>query len=219
VTRTVGVRRCPGAFVTRTFRAGRHSGAFGCRPATLRILQLKAQGLNARIPLVAELLVRHSIDIFLAQETLFNPGWRATIIGYAQYRTPKTDGARGFAIYVKKDLKHEFFPLPDTPTLESLAIRVYATGTSIVVANVYNSPSDRGISTPEIQAILQSANHTMVAGDLTALHPAWNKSRRNKAGLQLYSHSLQQDFTILTPPTPTRVDPRNDAKSMLDVAL
>jgi len=205
--------------VTRTFRAGRHSGAFGCRPATLRILQLKAQGLNARIPLVAELLVRHSIDIFLAQETLFNPGWRATIIGYAQYRTPKTDGARGFAIYVKKDLKHEFFPLPDTPTLESLAIRVYATGTSIVVANVYNSPSDRGISTPEIQAILQSANHTMVAGDLTALHPAWNKSRRNKAGLQLYSHSLQQDFTILTPPTPTRVDPRNDAKSMLDVAL
>lgn len=172
--------------------------------ATLRILQLNAQGLNARIPLVADLLVRHSIDIFLAQETLLNPRWRATIIGYAQYRTPKTDGARGLAIYVKKDIKHEFFPLPDTPTLESLAIRVYATGTSIVVANVYNSPSNRGISTPEIQAILQSANHTMVAGDLNALHRTrlgTSQSRRNKAGLQLYSTLIRYNRTDYTIPS------------------
>jgi len=47
-----------------------------------RILQLNAQGIYKKLPVVADLLARYSIDAFLAQETLLNPRWRATIAGY-----------------------------------------------------------------------------------------------------------------------------------------
>lgn len=185
----------------------------------LRILQLNAQGLYKKLPLVADLLTRYSIDVFLAHETLLNPRWRATLAGYTQYRTPKTPGLRGLIIYVRKELKHELLALPATPSLETLTVRVHVSGTPLLIVNIFNSPSNRGLATQELSDVLNTEARAILAGDFNALHPAWNKSRRNTAGTHLYNHSLQQDYTILAPSTPTRVDPRNGASSTLDIAL
>jgi len=185
----------------------------------LQILQINAQGLSPRLPLIGDLLTRLSVDVLLVQETLLNKASRATIVGYTQYRTAKTAGTRGLAIYVKRTLQHEIVTLPPTPSLEALGIRIHLTNSSLLIVNTYNSPSHQGINMAEVRTLLRSAPRVLLAGDLNALHPAWNRGRRNTAGSQLYNASQLQDFTILTPSAPTRTDPRTGATSTLDIAL
>lgn len=193
----------------------------------LRILTLNANGLaprgRSRIPLLADILAQHSVDVAMVQETLLTARRRAAIQGYRHYRTNKADGSRGLSMFVKDTLRHAQLATPQTAQLQAQAISAMAGATPITIVNVYNS-NHGGMDVEELDTLLHTGNRVILAGDLNAKHCAWQSDdtqgqHRNSAGTTLYNHCAANNYHIIAPTTPTRTDPRNGNTSTLDIAL
>jgi len=59
------------------------------------------------------------------------------------------------------------------------------------------------MKTHDIDALTNGNHWYVVAGDLNAKHPLWHSRFSNAAGIILYNHTLNDDYTVTAPDTPT----------------
>ena len=188
---------------------------------TLKIVSLNANGLKAksRLPVVADLLRTHNIDILLVQETRLKANMRASIVGYHHYRIDSSPGIRGLSTFIKHGLTHaQHLPLNNSD-VETQATEVTLADEQLIIFNAYKSPSNDHLDTSDIDRMLAAGRAVIVVGDLNCKHTAWDCRYNNKAGKQLYNHYRQRSYQIVAPDEPTRTDPRDAGTSTLDIAL
>lgn len=195
--------------------------------ATLRVLSLNVNSLlprgRSRLPLLADILSKHNVDVALVQETLLTARRRASIQGYRHYRTNKTDNSRGLSMFVKETLRHSQLATPRTEQLQAQVVNIEAGAAPITIVNAYNS-NHGGMDVNELETLLQTGKRVLIAGDLNAKHSSWQSEdtqgrHQNAAGIKLHNHCAANNYYIIAPTTPTRTDPRTGNTSTLDIAL
>ena len=122
----------------------------------LRILQLNANGLRARLPVLCEALRRWEVDVAMVQETNLRLGEVVSVPDFSglfearvQHRAANPSHSGGVAVLVRRGLPHrrlDGLDLPPGAALESLAVEVCAPGAPAVkLLNVYRPPVRGGV--------------------------------------------------------------------------
>ncbi|KAL1138444.1 hypothetical protein AAG570_008508 [Ranatra chinensis] len=76
----------------------------------------------------------------------------------------------------------------------------------------------RRVSARDLDLLLTSDNRVIIAGDLNSKSEMWGCRKTNTTGRILYQHSLDNDYVILAPRTPTHLS-NGGLSDILDIAL
>ncbi|GJQ79219.1 hypothetical protein Trydic_g5464 [Trypoxylus dichotomus] len=101
----------------------------------------------------------------------------------------------GTAILVRKEIKHYSIGT-NTATMETTAVHIHTKRGIIALYAAYSSPHDN-IKEADIDAVFNSHQPTILAGDLNSKHPQWNAKTLN--------HAPTEDIHIHTPTGSTDV--------------
>ncbi|KAL1138033.1 hypothetical protein AAG570_009728 [Ranatra chinensis] len=74
------------------------------------------------------------------------------------------------------------------------------------------------VSARDLDLLLTSDNRVIIAGDLNSKSEMWDCRKTNTLGRILYQHSLNNDYVILAPKTPTHLS-NGGLSDILDIAL
>jgi hypothetical protein len=137
--------------------------------------------------------------VALLLETHIKPHDRFSIKKYHIYRKDRHPGAKGgTAIAVRKGVPHSYVDLPPLISIEATGVSIPVGNKEVLLAAVYKSPS-RDWSDTDIDEFLSLRNKAVLAGDLNAKHPPWNRQIAKIAGTKLLNLQDKSDFQISAP--------------------
>lgn len=180
--------------------------SLNCRkPLSLEIVSWNAQGLHPKRDELQEYVDRNHVDVVLVNETQLSPVQQdPRLRGYMLYRTDR-QGRRGggTAIYVKRDIMHSTIRSPETENIEATGIRVeMGTASPLLLYAVY-CPPQKLLLDDDLNALLDTRQSVVVAGDLNAKHNLWNSRVCNRNGKILFQYVAGRDIAVIGPLEPT----------------
>lgn len=191
------------------------------RHASTNILNWNANGIRSKTSELLALMEATKSRVALICETHLQPGHQLRLANHAVYRTDRPGGNAhgGTAVIVHNSLVHEEIELPKLHRLEATGVLLHTAKGLLRVIAVY-SPPGWPIVELDVEALLDSRQPTLVAGDLNAKHPDWNCQTTNPAGRKLRAQGMREDFTISGPIEPTRVPIQaRHRPSVLDITI
>ena len=190
----------------------------------LKILFWNCQGvLRKRLELI-HFVHHHKIDILLLNETHLSDKTNFKIPNFHGYfsNRPSVAGRRaagGTAIFVHRNISH----LPQiisTPNLENTTIHIKTSHSELRLVAVYKRPNVP-LQTSDLDSLLNTPAHTIIAGDLNSKHTSWFSQNPNSSGncLSRYADS-RTDISVIAPRSPTHY-PNNPHHhpDILDIAI
>jgi len=104
-------------------------------------------------------------------------------------------------------------------SLSSTSVEISLGYDKFILSVVYKRPSDQLLQN-DLNTITQSSKWFVAVGDLNAKHFLWNSRCVNAAGLVLYRHASQSDYSIKATGTPTHFPGTwHHRPDVLDIAL
>lgn len=191
------------------------------KQATINIINWNANGIRNRTSELLTLMEATNSSVALVCETHLLPGHQLCLANHTVYRTdrPGAIAAGGTAVIVNNTVRHEPIPLPALRRLEATGVCLHTAKGPLRVFAAY-SPPGWPIIEVDIEALLDSKQPTIIAGDLNAKHPDWNCTTTNVTGRKLRAQGMREDFTIAGPTEPTRVPTHaNHRPSVIDITL
>jgi exonuclease III len=115
------------------------------------------------------------IDVALFSETHLKPQERFSIQNNYFYRNDRQPGRKGgSAVAVRKGIPHSHVDLPPLVSVEATGVCVPIGNNEILLLAVYKSPGHTW-SNADIAELLNLRHKCILAGDLNAKHPSWNR--------------------------------------------
>lgn len=190
--------------------------------SNLKIIHWNANGITKIINELKAFISTNNPDIILLNETYLKPNLSLKIPNFITYRNdlPLIRGSSahgGTAILVHRKIVHQS---PNINTkLQSTSILIKINNKTTLISSVYKPPSST-LLTSDLNLLINDAENIIIAGDLNSKHPLWNSRRTNAAGLILYNHLLQNDYTVIAPDTPTHFPScKKYRPDVLDIAI
>lgn len=198
---------------------------------TLNVLQWNANGLKNKIFEFYAFLTEKQIDIAFVCETFYK---HSDLIpahpDYINYRFDRnTDNNRasgGVAIFIKRSIKHQLLPKPNTSLLESLGIKLHlSSGSSLAMFSIYMPGSAsvqqiRAHFKNDLRLLTRNNRNYFIIGDFNAKHRLWNCNQANVSGTILASEYWRNNFIINFPAEPTHIPSDiNKRPSYIDLAI
>jgi hypothetical protein len=188
----------------------------------LKILHWNCNGITSKTNELHALLFKFKIDIVLLGETKLNPNNKLKIPNYFTYRTdnaarPRLPSHGGTAVLVHRRVVHRQVYI--NTSINSTSIEISLGNEYVRISSVYKPPG-QPLVIDDIQALSNGCDWYVIAGDLNAKHPLWHSRHANTAGIILYQHVQQNDYSIVAPVTPTFYpNNHNHRPDVLDIAL
>ena len=106
---------------------------------SIRMMIWNAQSVRSKFREYFAIIQQQKILILMISETHLASGDSFKSPGYCTYRLDRGDGRRGggVALIVKGGLPHRLIPCPQTSVIEAIALELFLSGRSLVVASVY----------------------------------------------------------------------------------
>lgn len=187
----------------------------------LKIMQWNACGItnHVSIKLLENFITLHKIDIVLLNETFLKNHHKFYLNGYKIYRNDRQNRhGGGVAIAVKFGILHRLVNPYQTVHLENISVIVKINNREIVITSAY-SPKYCDSFESDVKKITPLNREFFVFGDLNAKNGQWNCNVNNRAGIKLEHISMNSNFFIYYPDSPT-FHPRSGANSStLDILL
>lgn len=121
-------------------------------------------------------------------------------------------------LLVKHCVRHDHFILPETSTLETVAVYIHLPQRQrILIVSLYNPPGNT-LCREGLETVFSNESPVVLLGDFNSKHPAWNCTTTNRNGRVLLDYCIERSVTINPPELPTFVPPREQG-SVLDIAL
>lgn len=191
------------------------------KSTSINIINWNANGIRSRTSELLDLMASTDSSVALVCETHLQPGHQLRLTNHTVYRTDRPGGKAfgGTAVIVRNTVRHEELVLPELYRLEATGVCLHTAKGPLRVIAVY-SPPQALIIELDIEALLDTDQPTIIAGDLNAKHPDWNSPTANPAGRKLRAHSMREGFRISGPTEPTRIPthPRHKP-SVLDITI
>ena len=190
--------------------------------SNLKILFWNSNGITHKLNELQALVLKLKIDIILLNETKLSPSKKLHIPNYITYKNdlPYVRGRRahgGTAVIIHRRITHQ--PLTLNTTIQSSSVLVKLNDYEILISAVYKPPNAQ-LTTNDLDILTCSADWQISAGDFNAKHPLWHNQSTNSAGLTLFQHVQQSDYTITAPTSPTHFPTCPQLRpSTLDIAL
>lgn len=86
--------------------------------------------------------------------------------------------------------------------MESTTIQLKLKNKITQIMTVYKSPN-ADLHRNDLKLLTNHNGPSILAGDLNSKHPSWNSFSTNTAGRKLLRHSEANNYTIVTPDSPT----------------
>jgi hypothetical protein len=119
------------------------------------------------------------IDVAVLTETHLKPHMRFCIPNYHIYRNDRLDGNKGgTAVALKKEIPRTYVDLPPLHSLEATGVSIPILHTQMLLASVYKSPL-REWRDADMTELLNLRTKSILAVDLNAKHPVWNRKVSN----------------------------------------
>lgn len=188
----------------------------------LKIISWNANGIRNKISELQALLSTIHADIVLIGETKLKPSIQLKMRNFHVYRTdnptqPGSIAHGGTAVLVHQRIVHRQVHI-DT-IMNTTSIEISMGQHQIRISAVYKNPKS-AMHISDLDKISNGCDWFIAAGDLNSKHPFWNSRCANAAGIVLYRHVLQSDFTIIAPDSPTFYPTIPHHKpDILDIAL
>ena len=180
---------------------------------SVRVLQWNLNSLNNKKNELLNAINAHNLTILALQETLCR--FPVDLPGFTSFHVLKTDGRRGLATYVDRDIPAEQLPVNLHSTMEILIIKIYINPRPLYVINLYSGLDRFDLATFSHLAERFSNFDTIFLGDFNAHSPAWGDLRINRAGSHLSNWLAENDsFIVLNEGEPTHIQ-----GGVLDLAI
>ncbi|KAL4089504.1 hypothetical protein QTP88_024529 [Uroleucon formosanum] len=187
----------------------------------LVIINWNANGIKKNRNTFAAFLSAHNVDIACVSETHLIASDKIKFNGYTTYRKDRlaVRPSGGVAIIIKSKIKHNLTYLPDTQTLEAVAISITINQSITTIISAYQSPSFQ-MYINDFEKILNSYQKIILVGDLNCKHTTWNCKSINANGRKLYKYLASNPAILSAPDTPTYY-PYDQSRSpdILDVII
>lgn len=151
-------------------------------------------------------LTANSPHIVTLQETMLGPTNRIYFPNYTCHRVdrPLRNGG-GVAILVRRDIRHHRAPTVASKPFELCSIIVSQNETKIQITSLY-SPTHTNTFKARLASLFATRNH-FIFGDFNARHNAWNDSKSNRAGNELFDLQLSNGIIVVHPDQHTYISP------------
>lgn len=106
----------------------------------------------------------------------------------------------GTAILVQRKIIHLETQL--NTQIQSTSILIKVENNKLLITSVYKPPNATQ-TTGNLDILTRNADWIISAGDFNAKHPMWHSRGTNPAGTTLYNHVTHNDYSIVTPDSPT----------------
>lgn len=191
---------------------------------SFKILFWNCQGVARKRLELLHFVQVHKIDILLLNETHLSDKSKFALPNFFGYFTnrPSVPGhhtAGGTAIFIHRRFTH--FPLTiPTTSIENTTIHIKTSHSELRLVAAYKRPQNVLLSS-EIDALLDTPAHTIIAGDLNSKHQSWYSLHQNTAGLALAQYAdSRTDIAIIAPETPTHYpNCPTHSPDILDIAI
>jgi hypothetical protein len=156
--------------------------------------------------------------VALLSETHLKPHERFFILNYHFYRTDRFPGRKGAtAVAVRKGIPHNYGDLPPLVSIEATGVCTPTGNSELMLAAVYKSPG-HAWSGADVIELLSFRHKSVLAGDLNAKHPFWNRAVSNPSGEKLLVLFDSSEFEISAPQCPTHYSPAGNG-DVLDIVV
>lgn len=188
----------------------------------LRILYWNSNGIKSKTNELYAFMSKTNVDIVLLNETKLKPINQLKFRNYHVYRSDNTSVLRGHACggtaaLVHRRIVHRRIIIPTT--ISSTTVEISMGNYQIQISAVYKSPN-QPLKTDDLNALTNGNHWFIVAGDLNAKHPLWHSRCSNAAGIILYNHAVNDDYTVTAPDTQTLFPGVTSHRpDVLDIAL
>jgi hypothetical protein len=184
----------------------------------LKVLAFNANGIGRQRYELSKQLQELHIDVALFSETHLKPHERYFIPNYHFYRTDRFPGRQGgTAVAVRKGIPHNHVDLPPLISIEATGVCIPIGNSELMLADAHKSPG-RALSDANIIELLIFRNKSVLARDLNAEHPFWNRAVSNAPGEKLLELFDINDFQISAPQCPTHYSPAGNG-DVLDIVV
>jgi hypothetical protein len=169
----------------------------------LKITEFNANGIwRKRYELSKQLQDLH-IDMALLSETPLKPHEKFYIPKYHFYHTEHFPGSKGgTAVAIREDIPHNHVDLQRTVSAEAKGLCIPIGNSKVLLAAVYKSPC-RTWNNTDIIGLLSFRGKYILAGDLNAKHPFWNRIFFSPSGVKLPNLLHINEFEISASQCPT----------------
>lgn len=189
-----------------------------------RILFWNCRGVTRRRLELLHLISNNNVDIILLNETFLASHQNFNLPNFHSYHTkrPQAAGQRpsgGTSILINRRYIHQLIQI-NTLSVENTTIHIKTSNEELRIVSIYKRPTTPLI-TNDIEMLLDTSCHTIIAGDLNCKHNSWNSITNNQAGILLSNYiDSRNDVTIIAPTTPTHYpeNPRH-RPDILDIAI
>lgn len=189
-----------------------------------KLMNFNAQSIRNKKQEFFSFLSRENIDICAMSETHLTDNDVCSHPDYFTYRLDRSDGRRGggVALFVKRSIRHELLPCPNTKVIEAISIRVFLANSSIDVVATYFPGSNDASTIRDFKRdiiTLLVPNRVILCGDLNSRHFSWTCSRNNAAGVALRQILDNEDILVHYPNSPTHFPHNGNLPSVIDLML
>lgn len=190
----------------------------------LLITIFNAQSVRNKKNEIFEFLSDNQVDIALLSETHLTDKDSFSCPDYITYRLDRLNHHKGggVALMIKRGIKHDLLPCPDTQIIEALSIQLYIQNHSLEISSIYFPPSksneDHVQFAKDLQILTKGPNF-LIGGDFNARHTSWNCIRNNTAGHILYKIIQNDDLMVHYPDTPTHFPHSGANPSTIDLMI
>ena len=189
------------------------------KPSKLLIVAWNAAGLTAKLQEIKEFISRYQPDILCISETHAKAGHRTRVPNYTEYRNDRLDGPMGgTSIYIKRNIQHHRVLTPGGLQIEATIVTIITNQGNIRVISAYKKPNNR-ITDHDLDALFDTDDKIILAGDLNCKHPDWNSRIANTNGNALKTILDNRNCMIYAPTEPTHYHGATNSWDVLDVVI
>ena len=140
-------------------------------------------------------------DVICVQETLYNKNSMVSFPGYEVLRKDGTNGQRGVAFLIRKEISYMDFEYIDSD-IEGVSVKIPTVSGVLEIVNLYWSPSvniDNRLFTE-----LFAKSNVLLCGDFNAKSTLWGSDFSDRRGKFIENMLDESDLVVLNNGSPTR---------------
>ena len=160
----------------------------------VRILQWNANGLLSHSHEFRQYLTAQNFEVVCVQETFLKPGKVFCPPGYSCIRNDRVGHKGGLATYIRNGLK--FTELQPPANLECQAINIKSSAGSIIVINLYLSPTDN-VQPTALDGLFINNRNVITIGDFNAKNRLWGSDHDDHRGLLVEDAITTHNYVVL----------------------
>lgn len=182
-----------------------------------KILAWNPHSLKPKVSEINHFLSQSPHDILLFSETWLSDS-NIFINGFNVYQMNRAHG--GVALFIKSGIPHSELRTISTDYAEAVSIKVEDPVNPFTIAVLYCSPSaSRAQAQSFFMKVLSLPGPIVISGDFNAKHQAWNNTKFDRKGLDLFKLSQTKNFVIHPPDGPTLIPVNGGQPSIVDFVL